>query len=91
MFGKSSWRYFYPPSFKGRGKGKLIYDRNDVMESGKPGDILVIAKKSSDEILLLIVQKDSRYEQELYDVLNLGVKKASATQSQSLKTTGGKI
>ncbi|MDE5616079.1 MAG: hypothetical protein K2I81_04590, partial [Alphaproteobacteria bacterium] len=77
--GNSSWRYFYPPSYGGGGKGKLIYNQNEVMRSAHAGDVLVVGK-CDDEILLLIVQQGSAAEQELYSVLGMAqpeVKKTS--------------
>ena len=68
--GDASWRYFYPPSYGGGGKGKLIYNQNEVMRAGRAGDALVIGK-CKNEILLLIVQQDSPAEQELYSVLGM--------------------
>jgi len=68
--GDSSWRYFYPPSYGGAGKGKLIYNQNDVMRSGKAGDVLVVGK-CHDEVLLLIIQQHSPAEKELYSVLGM--------------------
>ena len=69
--GFARYYYFYPPSYNGRGKGELKYAQNSVMHSGIPGDILVMAKGADDRLLLLIIQKNSPSEQELYSVLGM--------------------
>ncbi len=73
------WYYFFPKSWNGRGKGELKYEVNDVMKSGQPGDTVVIARKSDDEILLLIVKQGSAAEQELYSVLGMSAPAAKQT------------
>lgn len=69
--GSARYYYFYPPSYKGRGKGELKYEKNSIMHSGTPGDILVMAKDNDDRLLLLIVQRDSAAEKELYATLGM--------------------
>jgi len=69
--GSATWYAYFPPSYKGRSKCKLYYDSNNIMRSSVAGDTLVLAKKSDNEILLLIVQHDSPAEKELYSVLGM--------------------
>jgi hypothetical protein len=69
--GETTWYHIEPKSWFGRRKYNLYYRRNEVMEAGRAKDTLVIAKKSPDEIVLLLVGKDSPAEQELQQVLNL--------------------
>lgn len=68
---KSTWYFLSPPSWNGRRKYNLYYPKNDVMKAGRAGDTLVVAKKSKNEILLLIIEQDSAAEKEFYEHLKL--------------------
>lgn len=81
----AKWYYYYQPSWNGRGRGKLHYTRNEVMKAGKAGDMLVVAKKTNTEILLLIVQQNSTAYTQVKDALGLhasGTKHADNTEPQ---------
>jgi len=69
--GPAKWYYYYQPSWNGRGRGKLHYVRNAVMKAGQAGDMLVVAKKTNAEILLLIVKQDSAAYTQVKDALGL--------------------
>ncbi len=71
LIGETTWYFYTPKSLNGNKKYKLYYRKNDATWAGKPNDTLVIAKKSKDEILFLIVKKDSAAEKELYEHLKL--------------------
>lgn len=66
----SSWRYFFPDSWNGRGKGKLIYDQNEVMRSGAAGDMLVVAN-CDEEILLLLIKQNHPMSKEVYSFIGI--------------------
>lgn len=70
IFGDSSWRYFYPPSYAGRGKGKLIYNQNDVMRSGVAGDTLVVAR-CEEKILLLLIKQNNPMTNDVYSLIGV--------------------
>lgn len=72
--GETTWYYYTPKSLNGKRKYKLYYRKNDVMRAAYAGDTLVIARKDDDEILLLIAQKGSDFEQQVYDALDLQIK-----------------
>ncbi|MDE6250714.1 MAG: hypothetical protein K2M34_03720 [Alphaproteobacteria bacterium] len=69
--GQTTWYFYNPKSLNGAKKYKLYYRKNDVTWAGRPNDILVIARQSDNNMLFLIVQKDSPAEQELYNVLGM--------------------
>lgn len=82
--GDSSWRYFFPESWGGRGKGKLIYNQNSVMRSGAAGDTLVVAR-CEEKILLLLIKQNHPMAKEVYSLM--GINKMidpSLTQKKSL-------
>ncbi len=81
----AKWYYYYQPSWNGRGRGKLHYTRNAVMQAGKAGDMLVVAKKTSTEILLLIVKQDSAAYTQVKDALGLkgGANKKTAAKEHN--------
>lgn len=70
-YGDIEWKYYTPPSWKGRGKGEFKYPSNNVMKSGFAGDLLVVGKKSPDEITLVLIQQGNPAINELYEVLGL--------------------
>lgn len=72
--GETTWYYYTPKSLNGKRKYKLYYRKNDVMRAAYAGDTLVIARKDDDEILMLIAQKGSDFEQQVYDALGLQLK-----------------
>lgn len=77
--GDSSWRYFFPDSWDGRGKGKLIYNQNDVMRKGMAGDTLVVADCDNDEVLLILIEQGHPAVKEVYKYM---VKTPSAAQTK---------
>lgn len=82
----AKWYYYYQPSWNGRGRGKLHYKRNDIMQAGRAGDMLVVARKTDTEILLLIVKQGSVEYTQVKDALGLrsnGKDKTAAAQPQS--------
>ena len=68
--GDSSWRYFFPESWGGRGKGKLIYNQNDVMRSGAAGDTLVVAR-CEEKILLLLIKQNHPMANDVYSLIGV--------------------
>ena len=68
---ETTWYYSDIKSRPGKRKYALYYRKNDIMQAGRAGDTLVIAKKSSDEITLIIVQKGSKQQKELLAFLSL--------------------
>lgn len=68
---ETTWYYYTPKSLNGKRKYKLYYRKNDVMRSAYPGDLLVIAKKDDKNIVILIAQKDSKAENEVFEILNI--------------------
>ena len=72
--GETTWYYYTPKSLNGNRKYKLYYRKNDVMRAAYAGDTLVIARKDDEEILLLIAQKGSDFERQVYDTLGLKIK-----------------
>ncbi|MBR5153971.1 MAG: hypothetical protein IKW57_04225 [Alphaproteobacteria bacterium] len=55
-YSSAKWYYYYQKSWNGRGRGKLHYKRNDVMKSAAVGDMLVVARKPNDELLMLVIK-----------------------------------
>jgi len=64
-YGLAKW-YYYDTSTP----NKLNYDRNEVMQSARAGDTAVIARKSDNEILILVVKADSKHHKELMQFLS---------------------
>ncbi|MDE5615407.1 MAG: hypothetical protein K2I81_01060, partial [Alphaproteobacteria bacterium] len=69
--GQTTWYFYNPKSLKGAKKYKLYYRKNDVTWAGKPNDTLVIAKKSDNNMLFLIIKNNSPAEKELYNILGM--------------------
>ena len=55
-YSTAKWYYYYQKSWNGRGRGKLHYKRNDVMKSAAVGDLLVVARKPNDDLLMLVIK-----------------------------------
>lgn len=55
-YSTAKWYYYYQKSWNGRGRGKLHYKRNEVMKAGAVGDMLVVARKPNDELLMMIIK-----------------------------------
>lgn len=70
-YNTTKWYYYYQPSWKGRGRGKLNYKRNKITESSKSGDTLFVARKSDNNLLFLVVEKDSCIKDEVFEILNI--------------------
>lgn len=79
--GETTWYFYTPKSLKGNRKYKLYYRKNDVMLAAYPGDLLVIARKNKDNILILVVPKGSDTEQEVFNIL--GLQQADAEENVS--------
>ena len=91
-YSTTKWYYYYQPSWKGRGRGKLNYKRNQITESGKAGDTLFVARRNDDELLFLIVEQDNPIKQKILSSLGLEDKTSSEKPSfwQRLWGTGSK-
>ncbi len=76
----SKWYYYYQPSWNGRGRGKLHYRRNDVMASGRVGDMLVVARRPDDDLLMLIIQQGHPVSDTI--MAHLGIVADSASTQQ---------
>lgn len=55
-YSTAKWYYYYQKSWNGRGRGKLHYKRNDIMKSAAVGDLLVVARKPNNELLMLVIK-----------------------------------
>lgn len=71
IFGETTWYFYTPKSLNGNRKYKLYYRKNDVMLAAYPGDLLVIARKDKNNMLLLIVKEGTDVAQEVFNVLGL--------------------
>ena len=80
-YSTTKWYYYYQPSWKGRGRGKLNYKRNQITESGKAGDTLFVARRNDDELLFLIVEQDNPIKQKILSSLGLEDKTSSEKPS----------
>ena len=80
-YSTTKWYYYYQPSWKGRGRGKLNYKRNQITESGKAGDTLFVARKNDDELLFLIVEQDNPIKQKI--LLSLGLEDKTLVEESS--------
>ena len=78
-YSTSKWYYYYQPSWNGRGRGKLHYTRNKITEKSKVDDTLVVARKSDDRLLMLVIQQDSPERKAILE--HLGVKEPPAKKS----------
>ena len=72
--GNIEWKYYTPPSWNGRGKGEFKYPSNEVMKSGKSGDLLVVGKKTPDEISVILIQSGNPAIEKVYNILGLNKK-----------------
>lgn len=78
-YSTSKWYYYYQPSWNGRGRGKLHYTRNKITEKSKVDDTLVVARKSDDKLLMLVIQHDNPERKNILE--HLGVKEPPAKKS----------
>lgn len=70
-YSTTKWYYYYQPSWHGRGRGKLNYKRNQITESGRPEDTLVVAKNVDDNLLFLIIDKGNPIRGEVFNALKI--------------------
>ncbi len=82
IHGDSSWRYFFPESWKGKGKGKLIYDQNDVMRTAVDGDTLVVARHNDNGVLLVLIKKGHPSIPKVYEHILSSVGEKSQPEEQ---------
>lgn len=80
--GNIEWRYYNPPSWNGRGKGEFKYDANEVMRSGRPGDLLIVGRKDKDEMSLILIEKNQDLINQVYETI--GINKAPKKSKDSL-------
>lgn len=67
--GDAKWYYYYQKSWNGRGRGKLNYDNNPVMQAAEEGDILVVGKNSDSEITFIVIEPDHECVPAVYDFM----------------------
>jgi endonuclease YncB( thermonuclease family) len=79
--GRAKWYFYYQDSWGDRGRGKLNYDKNEIMHAAEEGDLLVVGKRSDKEIDIVIIQQGHGAIAEVYDYM---ASKPANTQKPSI-------
>ena len=80
-----SWYFIQPKSARGKKQYFLYYSNNEVIQKTYEGDLLFIGKIDEDNLLVLIVKKDSKRVGELLGLLGIEESNKSVVKKDKLK------
>jgi endonuclease YncB( thermonuclease family) len=83
--GKMSWYFIQPKSAHGKKQYFLYYSNNKVIKETYEGDLLFIGKIDEENLLVLIVKKDSKRVGELLGLLDIEENKLNAPNKEKLE------